>query len=732
VDAVGRTWLGLTIACAQCHNHKYDPISQKEYYQFYDFLNQDVEPRLDVPAPSTMAKRDQIQAAARAIEDRLLADPTVAARFAGWLESQQHTAASPHWEPINATEWHSTPMKFEKQEDFSLLGGGDVYNSGIIHVWVDLPQTNLTGFRLEALNHGNLPFSGPGLDGNGDFLVTEFTVEATPLSELKAPNAGATNFVATTNLVKFSRALADVEAPGLPASLMIDGVTTNGGWGADFTKGRRNQERRAVFEAAAPFGFAGGSRLLLTVNSKPGGGLNNPSDKVSSFILGRLRLSFTTSPGPLTVDPLSERQHALLAIAPEKRTPEQQHELFRVFLFQDPTLADAARQWDDAWKDWPTAENTTLALESRPTRRDTRIFKRGDWQKPTTPVQADVPAVLPPLAAGAPRNRLGLAEWLTSTNNPLTARVMVNRVWQHYFGTGLVPTPEDFGTRADRPSHPELLDWLASEFMAPKFPIGRPASASGRAEPWSLKNLHRLIVLSATYRQSSRVTPALLEQDPYNRLLARGPRVRVDAESVQDIALKASGLLSPKVGGPSVYPPLPDGVMALAYNQIPWNVSEGEDRYRRAMYTFWKRSVPYPALLMFDTPAAEQSCVRRNRSNTPLQALTTLNEPTFNQAARWLAWRALSAAPSDPARAVWAFRQCVSRPPSPEETTVLLKLLTQAREEFTAKPKDATQFAFADPKNPAPLPPHTSVEDLAAWSTVARAILNLDETITKE
>jgi hypothetical protein len=224
----------------------------------------------------------------------------------------------------------------------------------------------------------------------------------------------------------------------------------------------------------------------------------------------------------------------------------------------------------------------------------------------------------------------------------------------------------------------------------------------------------------------------LLEKDAYNRLLARGPRVRVDAEAVQDIALKASGLLSPKVGGPSVFPPLPDGVMALAYNQTPWNVSEGDDRYRRAMYTFWKRSVPYPAMLMFDTPAAEQSCVRRTRSNTPLQALVTLNEPTFNQAARWLAWRALSASRQDDARAVWAFRQCVGRAPDTDETAVLLRLLKTARAEFTAEPKDATRFAFADPKNPAPLPPDATVADLAAWSTVARTILNLDETITKE
>lgn len=726
VDAVGRTWLGLTIGCAQCHSHKYDPVSQKEYYQFYDFLNQDVEPKLDVPAAETQAKRDAIAAAAKSVEDRLLADSAVGERFGNWLKSV--TAVPVGWQPIDAKEWHSTPMKFEKQEDLSLLGGGDVYNSSIIRIWVDLPETNVTGFRLEALNHGNLPHNGPGLDGNGDWLVSEFGVELTPLKELAAPNAGATNFTATTNRVKFIRAVADAEPASLTAGMMIDGVVTNGGWGAAFTKGRRNQERRAVFQAEQPVGFEGGSRLLITVNSKPGGGLNNSSDKVSSFVLGRLRLSFTTNSGALTVDPLSERQRGLLAAAQAGDAPARR-ELFRVFLFQDPALTAAAKEWDDAWKDWPAAENTTLALALREPRRDTKIFKRGDWQKPTTSVTAGVPAILNPLPNGAPRNRLGLAQWLVSRDNPLTARVFANRVWMHYFGAGLVLTPEDFGVRSDPPSHPELLDWLAAEFMEPQL---RDPGTKAKAPAWSLKHLHRLIVNSATYRQSSRVTPELLERDPYNRLLARGPRVRVDGESVQDIALKAAGLLSPKVGGPSVFPPLPDGVMSLAYGPIAWNVSEGDDRYRRAMYTFWKRSVPHPSMLTFDTPAAEQSCVRRMRSNTPLQALVTLNEPTFNQAARWLAWRAVGAAGSDAERATWAFRQCVSRKPSAQETAVLLKLLAAARKEFGERPKDAPQFAFADPKNPPPLPPGATAGDVAAWSTVTRAILNLDETITKE
>ena len=726
VDAVGRTWLGLTIACAQCHNHKFDPVSQREYYQFYDFLNQDVEPRIEVPDATLRARRETLVSGVRAIEDRLLDAPAVRERFETWLGGL--SAPGPVWEVLDPGEWHSQPMKFEKQEDRSLLAGGDIYGTSVLRVWVDVAATNLTGFRLELLNHGNLPFNGPGLDGRGDFMVGEFMAEATPLAELAALPPGATNGPAARRIA-LTRAVADAEVPGFPAAAMVDGVVTNMGWSSALTRGRRNDERRAVFQAAQPFGFEGGTRLLITVHSKPREGLTSSDDRLSNYIPGRLRLSVTTQEGPLSVDPLSERQRTWLSGGVAALSEAQRRELFRVFLFQDPQLSDSARAWDDAWKDWPAAEVTSLALARREPARATRIFKRGDWQKPTTAVTADVPDVLPPFPPDAPRNRLGLATWLTHTSNPLTARVMVNRVWQQYFGAGLVTTPEDFGTRADRPSHPELLDWLAAEFMSPEV----PDPASGAApRPWSLKHLHRLIAGSSTYRQASRLSPETLERDPYNRLIARGPRVRVDAEAVQDIALRVSGLLSPKVGGPSVFPPLPDGVMSLAYGPIPWNVSEGDDRYRRALYTFWKRSVPYPAMVTFDAPAAEQSCVRRNRSNTPLQALTTLNEPTFTQAARWLAWRALSAASTDEARATWAFRQCVSRSPEAGEMTVLRQLLSEARAEYALKPREAAQFAYADPRNPPPLPPDTTTAELAAWSTVTRALLNLDETITKE
>ncbi|HVY71270.1 MAG TPA: DUF1553 domain-containing protein, partial [Verrucomicrobiae bacterium] len=711
LDAVGRTWLGLTVACAQCHSHKYDPISQKEYYQFYAFLNQDVEPKLEVLSKETETKRDEIRAKARALEDKLMTEtPDLATRMAKWEAGAARLEG--HWQVLDAKEWHITPMKFEKQEDLSLLGGGDIYNNGVLRVWVDTQLTNITGFRLEALNHPNLPFGGPGIDGNGQFELCEFSVEATPLRELVGTNVGATNFTATTNMVKFIRAEADAEAPGWEITKAIDGDKENGGWATDFTYGRRNQERRAVFEAEKPLGFEGGTRLLLTVHCKP------KESKLSNFLIGHVRLSLTTDVAPLHVDPFTPAQRKLLAVPVAQRTPAQQHELFNVWRQHEDSLAGANKQWDELWRDWPAADSTTLVMQKRSVPRVTRIFRRGDYLKPTTEVEAGTPAVLHPLASGSPRDRLGLARWIVDTRNPLTPRVIVNRVWQQYFGAGLVLTPEDFGTRAEPPSHPELLDWLAGEFMR---------------RGWSQKELHRLIVMSATYRQSSRVTPELLAKDPYNRLLARGPRFRLDAEEIQDVALKAAGLLSPKIGGPSVFPPLPDGVMQMSYGPIPWNVSEGEDRYRRAMYTFWKRSVPYPAMVTFDAPTAEQSCVRRARSDTPLQALITLNETSFNNAARWLAWRTLSVGGADDKqRVVYAFRQCLARKPERREMETLLKLLDSAKTEFAAKPKEAGLFAFADPKNPAPLPPGVELPQLAAWSTVTRAILNLDETVTKE
>src|SRR5581483_7704227 len=293
-------------------------------------------------------------------------------------------------------------------------------------------------------------------------------------------------------------------------------------------------------------------------------------------------------------------------------------------------------------------------------------------------------------------------------------------IWQGYFGTGLVATPEDLGRQSEAPSHPELLDWLAVEFME---------------KGWSLKAIHRLIVTSAAYRQSSKVTPELYAKDPYNRLLARVPRFRVEGEIVRDIALSASGLLNPKVGGPSVFPPSPD-VLYLppaSYGPKVWNEEKGADRYRRALYTFRYRSVPYPMLQTFDAPNGDISCVRRARSNTPLQALTTLNEPLFLEAARALALKTLKeGGPTDAQRVSYAFRRVVTRAPTPQESAELLGLLNRQRQRFVAGELNPWNLATSDPDRPFILPKGATMEQLAAWTAVSRVLLNLDEAITKE
>ena len=346
--------------------------------------------------------------------------------------------------------------------------------------------------------------------------------------------------------------------------------------------------------------------------------------------------------------------------------------------------------------------------------------------KPAKAVTPGVPAFLHALPEGAPPTRLSFAQWLADRRSPTTARSIVNRIWQAYFGQGLVSTSEDLGTQSEAPSHPELLDWLAVELM-------EPGAEGGGA--WSLKALHRLIVTSATYRQSSKATPEALARDPFNRLLARGPRFRVDAEIVRDASLAASGLLERKLGGPSVFPPAPEFLFQppASYGPKVWKESTGTDRYRRALYTFRFRSVPYPALLAFDAPNGDFSCVRRTRSNTPLQALTTLNEPLFMECARALGFRTLKdGGPTDAARLAFAFRRCVARPPTDKESAVLLELLEKTSQHFAAGYSDPWTFAAADPQAPRQLPEGMTPTRLAAWTAVARVILNLDETITKE
>jgi hypothetical protein len=395
---------------------------------------------------------------------------------------------------------------------------------------------------------------------------------------------------------------------------------------------------------------------------------------------------------------------------------------------KDPALIERVNNLRDLRKRQPRV-TTTLIMRERPQPRESYIHLGGDFTRKGAVVNPAVPAVLPQLPPTA-TSRLDLAKWLVDPGNPLTSRVTVNRMWQAYFGKGIVETENDFGTQGAKPTHPELLDWLASEFVRQK---------------WSQKAIHRLIVTSATYRQSSKQRPEIEEADPYNKLLARQNRLRLEAELIRDGGLSASGLLTDTVGGPSVYPPIPDGALAVTQVKQDWPVVMGPDRYRRGLYTFFRRSAVYPGLLVFDAPDATATCTRRVRSDTPLQALTTLNEESFLEFAEGLAERIIKEAPSsDQERLNYGFLLTVGRPPRPEETEGLRRYLARRLDEYKTNPSLATQLVFKGgkftpdglPQNPPPeklaknLP--SDLPLLAAWTGVSRVLLNLDDFLTRE
>jgi hypothetical protein len=433
---------------------------------------------------------------------------------------------------------------------------------------------------------------------------------------------------------------------------------------------------------------------------------------------GRFRFSVTDQASPVA-DGVPAAVRVAAGKKSEQRSAEDWAELFSYWRTTVPEFASTNAVIEELWAQHPTGE-TQLVLHEREVRRPTYLLTRGDFLKPADMVNAGVPGALNPLADSDVPERLRLAEWIADRRAPTTARAIVNRIWQEYFGTGLVQTAEDLGTQGEYPSHPELLDWLAVELMD---------------HNWSLKHIHRLIATSATYRQSSHVTEELYQRDPSNRLLARGPRFRLSGEIVRDAALAISGLLNRDVGGPPVYPPAPDFLFLppASYGPKTWPTESGANRYRRALYTFRFRSVPYPMLQNFDTPRGDAACVRRVRSNTPIQALTTLNEDLFVECSRALAMQIVSLAGDDQERMMQAFRRCTGRSPSEYELQTLLSFLLNQKERFAAEPEqNSLQLSTGSPEGKLQLPANVAAADVAAWTAVSRVLLNLDEVVTKE
>ncbi len=725
MDAIGKGILGLTIQCAQCHNHKFDPLKQEEYYRMFAFLNNSSEGSAAVYTPRQQMKRAEIFRGTREIEASLQhRNADWRDRMAKWEEQMKQ--GGPEWAVVRPIVDHlsTSGQKYLPMKDGSFLAQGDPPDKHRVKMTVRTDLQNITAFRLELLTDPNLPLGGPGRSRNGTCALTEFEVEAAPA---EAPDK--------ITKVKFAKATADVNLPETPlesffnektherlvtgpVDFAIDGKEETA-WGIDAGPGFRNQSRKAVFLAASPISNSSGAILTFYLSQRHG---DDNGGERHNYNLGRFRLAVTNTPGA-TADPLPMNVREILSIRRSQRTPAQMQTVFSYWLTTVSEWKAANDEIAELWKQHPEG-TSQLVLREQEEPRETHVLQRGDFLKPQEAVTLGVPSFLHPLPRDASwkdgkPTRLTFAEWLADRSSPTTARSIVNRVWQAYFGTGIVATAENFGTQSEPPSHPELLDWLAVEFMQ---------------RGWSLKRLHHLIVTSATYQQSSRVTPELYERDPYNRLLARGPRFRVDGEIVRDIQLAASGLLNSSVGGPSVFPPAPDFLFVppASFTQKRWKESAGEARYRRALYTFRYRSVPYPMLQVFDAPNGEFSCVRRARSNTPLQALTTLNEPLSLESARALAVRALLSGGTDEQRLTFAFRRCVARRPSPAETSVLLGLLRKETKRFAEGDLNPWDLLGANPSLKPLLPRSVTAAQLSGWTAVSRVLLNLDETITKE
>jgi hypothetical protein len=713
MDAIGKGVLGITINCAQCHSHKYDPFTQEDYYRMFAFLNNSHETQLVVYTPQEQSQITALHATIAEIDQGLKNDhPDWQAEFSRW-QDEQNNLPQPTWHAAKLKFDESTigGQKFLPQPDGSYLAQGYAPTkfSPKMTLATDLPQ--VTGIRLELLTDPNLPRGGPGRSIEGTCALTEFEVEWAPKSDpsrvTKVKMAAATADVQPTRqpLKAIYSDRSDKQRVTGPVEYAIDGDPLTA-WTTDFGYGRSNQSRAAVFVLEQPIKLPEPAVIYIYLSQQHGGW---NSDDNQTFNIGRFRISLTSDDGP-AAHPLPPRLRGICATAPDRRTREQTDALFAFWRSTVSAWTQANEQIEELWSRHP-AGTTQLVLQEREHPRATSLLSRGNFLSPLQEVEPGVPEFLHAMnaQASAAAPRLAFAKWLVDRRAPTTARSIVNRIWQAYFGNGIVETADDLGSQGTLPSHPELLDWLAVELMD---------------NGWSLKHLHRLIASSATYRQSSHVTSDLVARDPYNRLLARAPRLRVDAEIVRDITLAASGLLSRKVGGPSVYPPAPEFLFQppASYGPKTWNEANDDNRYRRGLYTFRFRSVPYPMLETFDATPGNISCVRRSRSNTPLQSLTSLNEPMFVECARALAELTIQhGGETVSERIVYAMKRCVSREPNATELQTLTKLLMKQRQRLDAGELDAK--AITDGKGDA---------ELASWTLLARVLLNLDETITKE
>jgi hypothetical protein len=710
IDRVATTstvFLGLTMNCCQCHDHKFDPIKQKEFYEFYAFFNGIKEngldgqagnaaPVLKLPTSDQKSELSKLVAQITPLEKKLAApDEQADASQVAWEKSLSDPSLG-QWTSVTPSQMRAeSGATLATQPDGSVFVDGPPAATDVYTIELPASSEKIASVRLEVLPDERLQANGSGRSENGNFVLS------------------AVRLNVADKRLSLSAATADFSQDRFAASSLTRS-NSRAGW--------------AIFpEVAKPHSLMLGfkeptnDKLTLTLEFKSG---------FANHEIGRFRVYVSSQPLPerkAMPAPITK----ILAMASEHRSPEEAIELRTWYRGQFiDEFKPASKELMSLRKQQERVEAavpSTMVMEEMAKPRDTFILLRGQYDKFGEKVTANTPAALPPMAPNAPHNRLGLAEWIVDRGNPLTARVTVNRIWQTFFGAGIVRTPGDFGTQGDVPSHPELLDWLAVQF--------RDGDTDTHA--WDVKALVRLIVTSSTYRQSSHVTPAMLVADPEDRLLERGPRFRLHAEFIRDEALADSGLLDTRIGGESVYPYQPAGLWeelmsrndGAKWTAQTYTQSHGPDLYRRSMYTFWKRTSPPPTLSAFDAPDREVCAVKRTRTNTPLQALVMWNDPTYMEAARKMAERVMTAdQPSVESRIVDAFRIAAGRKPTEKEAAVLKKVFDAQLDGYRNNPGAVEKLLSI---GEAPRNMELDQTRLAAWTMVCSTILNLDETITR-
>ena len=734
VETTGLTWMGLTLGCCRCHDHKFDPITQKEFYQFFAFFNSSDEngvldefggsagtrrggnsrPVLALPTPEEDAQIAKLEAVVKTAQQGVAEAQKQLPQLAkDWEEKfrDELQNKTPAWQPLAAEAKSEGGATLTRQEDGSWLASGKNPPNDTYTITAPLPAGEFSGLLVEAFPDPSLPQKSLGRNVNGNYVLT--SVEA----EISAPS------LPQQLVADFTRAEADYEQKGYEVKLIVEENSpkkrgqekARKGWAIDGNDPTKKLPRKAMFVVGTPLTVPPDATIMIRLKH----------EALANHNIGRFRVSATSLPPTVVKLNGGETPKGIrdtLDLEPAKRTAAQRGALLKFYRNNsdnpssraESALVEAKKKLDDFNAELPN----TMVMKELPQPREAFVLIRGEYDKHGEKVVRGLPAALPPLPAGAAMDRTGLARWLTSPENPLTARVWVNRAWEKFFGMGIVRTTENLGSQSEWPSNPELLDFLATEFVRLK---------------WDMKAMQKLLVTSAAYRQSSQVTPDLLERDPENRLVARGPRFRLPAELLRDQALAIGGLLVEKQGGPSVRPYMPENVWdeTSRYGDMRgYKEDAGAGLYRRSLYTIWKRTASPPTMMIFDSPSREICTVKRSRTNTPLQALSLLNEVTFVEAARALAQRMILEGGSTPElRIAWAFQRATGRAPKPEELQVLVNGLNTRLARYQDDADAAQQLiAFGASKADAKARP----AELAAYTLTANVLLNLDEVITRE